>query len=119
MQQNIKKAFKNCNVSGAPFSPCITDGTWFISRWDVVHTNTGKRAAYVFGTDGIHATLYNQNNPKFQLTDLVYDTLIKELEKNPDELKTGLFRFEFDGEKFNFCEEEPKWANYDCGIIEN
>lgn len=92
---------------------------WFISRWDVVHTNTGKRAIYIFGADGINATLYNQSNPKFQLTDLVYDTLINELEKNPDELKTGLFRFEFNGDKFNFCEEEPKWANYDCGVIED
>lgn len=115
----IERKFKNCDLIGAPFSPCITDGMWCVSRWDVVHTDTNKRAMYFFGSDGIHATLYNKNNPDFQLTDLAYDTLIKHLEKNPYDFKTGSFRFEFDGQRFNYCKEEPKWAEYDCGILED
>lgn len=115
----IERRFRNCDLIGAPFNPCITDGTWFVSRWDVVHTNTNKRTIYIFGTDGIRATFYNKNNPDFQLADLVCDTLIKRLEKDPDDLKTGLFRFEFDGQKFNYCEKEPEWAKYDCGTLED
>ncbi|MDP3014899.1 MAG: hypothetical protein Q8N28_00520 [bacterium] len=115
----IEKKFKNCDLVGAPFTPCITNGMWFISRWDVVHTNTNRQAIYIFGTDDIHATHYNNNNPNFQLVGLVYDTLIKHLEENPSDFKTGLFRFEFDGHKFSYCEKEPKWAKNDCGILED
>ena|SRR3989344_3500326 len=113
----IERKFKKWDLAGAFFTPCIIDGLWFVSRWVVVDINTNKKAVYIFGTDGISATLYDKDNPNFQLIDLVYDTLIKHLEKSPDEFKTGLFRFEFDGQRFNYCEEEPKWAKYDCGIL--
>ena len=115
----IKKKFRNYDLVNVPFTPCITDGTWFVLRWDVIHTNTNKRAIYIFGTDGIYATLYNKTNPNFQLEELVYDVLIKHLEKSPNDFKTGLFRFEFDGQNFNYCKKEPKWAKYDCGVLEN
>ena len=116
----IERKFKNCDLVGALFTPCITgDDIWFVSRWDVVHTNTNRQAIYIFGTNGIRATLYNKNNPNFQLVDLAYDTLTKRLEKNQNNFKTGLFRFEFDGQRFNYCKKEPKWAKYDCGILKD
>ena len=117
MKEKIKIKFKNCTLNGTPFTWCVTNGAWSVSKWNVVDTNTNKEAIYIFGTDGMDATLYNKNDSNFKLTDLVLDTLIGHLEKSPDDFKTGLFRFEFDGNQFNFCESKPKWANYDCGII--
>ena len=113
------KKFKNYNLEGTSFVPCITDSAWRVSRWDVTHANTNRRAIYIFGADGASVTLYNRNNPNFRLADLVYDTLTNHLEKDQDDFKTGLFRFEFDGQSFNYCEEEPKWAKYDCGALED
>ncbi|MBI2003681.1 MAG: hypothetical protein HYS78_01755 [Parcubacteria group bacterium] len=113
----IDKKFRNYSLTGFDFTFCVTDGMWFVSRWDVIHTNTNKQAVYIFGTDGVYMTFYNRNNPNFQLVDLAYDTLVKHLEESPDDFKTVLFRFEFDGQKFNYCEKEPKWASYDCGVL--
>ena len=115
----IKKILKNHALDGYHFKPCINDGLWLVSRWDVIHTNTNKKAVYIFGADGVHAAIFNKNSQNFQLIDLAQDTLIAHLEETPDEFKVGLFRFEFDGQRFDFCNEEPKWAKYDCGIIEN
>ena len=115
--KTIKQQFKNYSLSNTRFTPCITDGTWFVSRWDVTHTNTNKKASYVFGIDGVEATIYNQNNPDFRIDDLAYDALIRHLEKTPENFNVGFFRFEFDGQKFNYCDKKPKWADYDCGIL--
>lgn len=117
--EKIRKTLKNHTLNGLSFKPCVDDGLWLISRWDVIHTNTNKKAFYIFGADGVQATIFNENNPNFQLIDLAQDALIAHLEEAPDEFKIGLFRFEFNGQQFNFCDEEPKWAKYDCGIIEN
>lgn len=115
----MKKIFKNSELNIRSFVPCISNPFWLISRCNVVHTDTNRKAVYIFGVGALQATFYDKNNPKFRLEDLAYDTLIKHLEKNPDEFETGLFRFEFDGQQFNFCEREPKWADYDCGVIED
>ena len=122
MSVNIKKSHKDYESVGTQFSPCVTDGKWFISHWDVIDTSINKSATYIFGTDGVEATFYNKNNPSFKLEDLVYDTLIQYLERQHienKEFKTGLHRFEFDGQQFNYCKETPEWASYDCGTIED
>ncbi len=118
MTNKIKRKIKDCELEINLFRTCITDGSWLVSRIDVLHINTGKKAAYVFGTDAIEATIYEKNNPTQKLVDLAIDTLINHLEKTPDDFKIGFFRFEFDGCQFDFCEQEPRWANYDCGIID-
>lgn len=114
----MKKINKSSNMVIVPFNPCITNPRWFVSRIDVVENEINHKAVYIFGIDGIDMTLYNKNNPNFQLSDLAVDTLIKHLEKNPDDIEDGLFWFEFNGEKFDFCKNEPEWANYDCGYLE-
>lgn len=113
-----KKTFEHFSIVGVPFKPCITDSTWLVSRKEAVHTNTNKTATYFFGADGIKATLYNKNNPSFDLEELAVSTMIEHIEKEKDDFIAGVFRFEFDGDKFNLCEKEPKWATYDCGIWE-
>lgn len=100
-----------------PFRPCITDGSWLVARYDFIYIEENKQGVYFFGTDGTRASLYNASNPNLLLEGLAYDTLIKHLEKN--EFKSGEYRFEFDGQKFHYCEIEPAWANYDCGTIED
>lgn len=113
-----EKTFKNFSVVGAPFRACVTDGAWFVSRKEAAQLDTNKTAVYFFGADGIQATLYNQNNPNFNLEALALNAMREHIEKTPDIFLARVFRFEFDGEKFNLCEKEPKWATYDCGIWE-
>jgi len=117
MEKQAEKIYRNCSLIGAPFTPCVTDGMWFISHWDVIETNSGKQATYIFGIGGIEATLYRKREGVSELEDLVNDALIGHIEKNGFCAK--LFRFEFDGDKFVLCEKEPTWTNYDCGYIKN
>jgi hypothetical protein len=120
MRQENYKSYKGNNIKGTSFSPCATDGLWSVSRWDVLHTNTGKRAVYFFGSDATNLALYKQSDQDLSISELIYDTLVRELgnDNGNGDFKLGEFRFEFDGKKFIFCKDVPRWASYDCGTIE-
>ena len=118
MRQENYESYKGNNIKGFLFSPCVTDGLWSVSRWDVLHTNTGKTAVYFFGSNAINLALYKQSNQDLSMSELIHDTLIRELDNDNGDFKPGESRFEFDGKKFIFCKDVARWANYDCGTIE-
>lgn len=113
-----KKTFEDFSITYSQFTPCVEDGIWLVSRRDATHTNTGKAAIYIFGADAVEVTLHDKSNPNLSIDNLAESTMVEHIEKDTDGFAAGTFRFEFDGERFNFCKDEPKWASYDCGIWE-
>ncbi|MEA2112520.1 MAG: hypothetical protein U9P50_00915 [Patescibacteria group bacterium] len=117
MSNKIIIKHKKYILSGNDFTFCVTDGSWFVSHWDIINNKNAKiDATCIFGIDGVELTLYEKQNGKNSAKELVKKTISKYLEKNNP--ISGQFRFEFDGERFNLCKTKPKWANYDCGILE-
>lgn len=114
----IKETRGNHGINGCSFRPCITDGTWAVAPFEITDTTTNQKAIFFFGTDMVKLTIYNRNNPEYPLEELAIDTAIQHIEKDAEHFTAGVFRFEFDGSQFNLCEEEPKWASYDCGVWE-
>lgn len=117
MEEQAQKTYKNCRLVGSDFYPCVENGEWLVSRWDVIHTNSGKKAVYLFSIRGTEASTYDNKESNFTLKEFVMDTLISHIEENG--FNPELFRFEFNkgSYKFQLCHQKPEWTNYDCGQI--
>lgn len=100
-----------------PFRPCITDPNWLVSRWDISDKETRETASFIFGADMVEASVYEKQETAYSLEKLAEVVVTKQLVGGLPSRKC--YWFEFDGEKFEKCNEKPEWADYDCGEMED